>query len=150
MQERNKLQTEFSNITKQPFFKRELDQDSFQKVNDLSNKVDERERQIKETKASILALEEQQKKLTEENRGLKLERDTYHEELERMRVQMDPSNLTLAEIQRRIHDLDPSMFRQAMKDLHYEGNEPIWAKFDFLERMKIGPNNQPLDENDPF
>jgi len=150
IQERNKLQQEFQNITKQPFFKRELDQEAFKRVNDLAAKVEERERQIKETKASVLGLEEQQRKLTEENRGLKLERDTYHEELERMRVQMDPSNLTLAEIQRRIHDLDPSLFRQAMKDLHFDGNEPVWAKFDFLERMKIGPNNQPLDETDPF
>lgn len=37
-----------------------------------------------------------------------------------------------------------------MKDLHYDGEEPIWAKFEFLEKMKLGPNNQPLDENDPF
>ena len=25
----------------------------------------------------------------------------------------------------------------------------MWAKFDFMERMKLGPNNQPIDENDP-
>lgn len=37
-----------------------------------------------------------------------------------------------------------------MKDLHYDGEEPIWAKFEFLEKMKLGPNNQPIDEKDPF
>lgn len=37
-----------------------------------------------------------------------------------------------------------------MKDLHYDGEEPIWAKFDFMEKMKLGPNNQPLDEKDPY
>ncbi len=63
---------------------------------------------------------------------------------------MDPSNLTLSDIQKRIHDIDPSLFRQAMKDLHYDGTEPLWAKFDFMEKMKMGPNNQPLDETDPF
>ena len=83
-------------------------------------------------------------------RGLKVDRDTYSEEIERLRLQMDPSNLTLAEIQRRIHDIDPSMFRQVMKDLHYDGEEPVWAKFDFMEKLKLGPNNQPLDETDPF
>ena len=31
-------------------------------------------------------------------RGLKVDRDTYSEEIERLRLQMDPSNLTLAEI----------------------------------------------------
>lgn len=40
------------------------------------------------------------------------------------------------------------MFRQVMKDLKYDGEEPIWAKFDFMERLKIGPDNKPLDEND--
>ncbi len=54
---------------------------------------------------------------------------------------MDPSNLTLSDIQKRIHDIDPSLFRQAMKDLHYDGTEPLWAKFDFMEKMKMGPNN---------
>ena len=37
-----------------------------------------------------------------------------------------------------------------MKDLHYDGSQPMWAKFDFMERMKLGPNNQPIDENDPI
>jgi hypothetical protein len=41
------------------------------------------------------------------------------------------------------------MFRQVMKDLKYDGEEPIWAKFDFMERMRLGPDNKPLDENDP-
>lgn len=36
-----------------------------------------------------------------------------------------------------------------MKDLKYDGEDPVWAKFDFMERMKLGPNNQALDENDP-
>ena len=36
-----------------------------------------------------------------------------------------------------------------MKDLQYDGDEPRWAKNDFLERLRIGPNNQPIDENDP-
>lgn len=37
-----------------------------------------------------------------------------------------------------------------MKDLQYDGEEPLWAKFDFMEKLKLGPNNQPLDETDPF
>lgn len=35
-----------------------------------------------------------------------------------------------------------------MKDLQYDGDEPIWAKFDFMEKLKLGPDNKPLDEND--
>jgi len=58
--------------------------------------------------------------------------------------------MSLADIQKKIHDLDPSMFRQVMKDLKYDGDEPIWAKFDFMERLKLGaPGGQEIDENDP-
>ena len=88
--------------------------------------------------------------MLEENRSLKVERDTYSEEIERLRLQLDPNALSLQDIQKRIHDLDPSMFRQVMKDLQYDGDEPLWAKFDFMEKMKLGPNNQPIDEKDPF
>ncbi len=105
---------------------------------------------MKETKANIITMEEQIRKCNEEGRSLKIDRDTYHDEIERLRLQMDPSNLTLADIQKKIHDIDPSSFRQVMKDLHYDGEEPVWAKFDFMERLKLGPNNQPIDENDPF
>ena len=34
-----------------------------------------------------------------------------------------------------------------MKDLKYDGDEPDWAKLDFMERMKIGGTHQ-VDEND--
>jgi len=56
-------------------------------------------------------------------------------------MQLDPSTLSLGDIQKKIHDLDPSLFRQVMKDLKYDGDEPIWAKFDFMERLRLGPNN---------
>jgi hypothetical protein len=69
---------------------------------------------------------------------VKAEKDLAVEELERLRNQLDPNAMSLADIQRKIHDLDPSLFRQVMKDLKYDGAEPIWAKFDFLERVKLG------------
>ena len=61
---------------------------------------------------------------------------------------MDPSTLSLADIQKKLHELDPSKFREVMKDLKYDGEEPDWAKLDFMERMKIG--NQEVDEKDPM
>jgi hypothetical protein len=57
--------------------------------------------------------------------------------------------MNIVDIQKKIHSLDPTLFRQVMKDLKYDGDEPVWAKFEFMERMRIGPNNQPFDENDP-
>jgi hypothetical protein len=61
---------------------------------------------------------------------------------------MDPSTLSLADIQRKLHELDPSKFREVMKDLKYDGDEPDWAKLDFMQRMKIGAADQQVDEND--
>ena len=58
MIERNKLQSEFDTITKQPFFKRELDQNSFNKHNELSNKIDQKDRAVKESKANIIKVDE--------------------------------------------------------------------------------------------
>jgi len=81
------------------------------------------------------------RQLNEEQRNTKIERETYNDEIERLRNQIDPSAMSLADIQKKIHDLDPSLFRQVMKDLNYDGEEPVWAKFDFMERLKLGPNN---------
>ncbi|CDW86689.1 protein fantom [Stylonychia lemnae] len=147
--QRDELQQQFGQVTKQPFFKREMDQNAFQQNNSLQNKSEELDKLIKDSKANFMTIDEEIRKLKEEEKNLKIDRDIYQDEIDRMRMQMDPSNLSLAEIQRRIHELDPSMFRQVMKDLHYDGDEPVWAKFDFLERLRIGPNNQPIDENDP-
>jgi len=65
---------------------------------------------------------------------------------------MDPNQLTLSEIQRRIYNLDPSLFRQVMHDLKYDGDEPVWAKFDFLERIRMAgsKDGEPIDESNPF
>ena len=57
--------------------------------------------------------------------------------------------MTLAEIQKKLFELDPTLFRQAMKDLKYDGNEPIWTKLDFADRLNIGSNHN-FDENDPL
>jgi len=73
----------------------------------------------------------------------------YKEENERLQMQLDPNPLSLPDIQKKIYELDPSMFRQVMKDLKYDGEEPLWYKYEFMEKMKLGPNNEPLDENDP-
>ena len=91
--------------------------------------------------------DEKLREINEETRQVRGERDAYNEEIERLRMQMDPSTLSLADIQKKLHELDPSMFRQVMKDLKYDGDEPDWAKLDFMERMKIGGSHQ-VDEND--
>jgi hypothetical protein len=58
----------------------------------------------------------------------------------------------LEDIHRKLRDLDPSLYREAMSDLQYEGAEPLWAKYDFLERIRmLGADGKmdPMDESDP-
>jgi|LauGreDrversion4_2_1035121.scaffolds.fasta_scaffold771273_2 uncharacterized protein YlxW (UPF0749 family) len=35
-----------------------------------------------------------------------------------------------------------------MKDLHYDGEDPAWAKVDFLEKLNLNAGG-PVDEKDP-
>lgn len=105
------MQREFDTITRQPFFKREADQNHFKRIQEMEKKMDEKERDIKATKTNIIKMEEESRNLNDEHRNLKGERDTYQEEIERLRIQLDPNSLSLADIQKKIHELDPSLFR---------------------------------------
>ena len=104
-------------MSKQPFFKRETDQGTFKRISDLEKSISDRERTIKDSKEAIVKADEKIRDLNEEHRSIKAERDAYNEEIERLRMQMDPSSLSLADIQKKIHELDPSKFREVMKDL---------------------------------
>lgn len=84
-EEKNRLQREFDTITKQPFFKRESDQSSFKRISDLQGKIDERDRGIKEAKDTLIKTEEQMRQLVDEQRSVKIDRETYNEEIERLR-----------------------------------------------------------------
>ena len=37
-----------------------------------------------------------------------------------------------------------------MKDLKYEGEEPIWAKFDFIERIRADEDVHQFDPDNAF
>ena len=48
---------------------------------------------------------------------------------------MDPSGLTLEQVQAKLKLEDPARYRQAMRDLKYTGEEPNWIKKDFLDKF---------------
>jgi chromosome segregation ATPase len=145
--EKERLQKEFENVTRQPFFKRESDQTVFKKISELQTKIEEKDRNIKVTKDSIVRLTESIRSLNEEQKDIKRELESYNDEVGKLRTHYDPNALSLQDIQKRIHEIDPSMFRQVMEDLRYNGEEPLWAKLKFMESLKI--DKEPIDENDP-
>lgn len=74
------------------------------------------------------------------------------DEINRIRYIQDPSQLTLEDIHQKLRDIDPNLYREAMANLDFEGNEPVWARYDFLERIRmLGKDGQadPMDETNP-
>lgn len=149
--QRNRMQREFDALQKQPFFKRESDQSSFQRINELQKLISERELAIKGSREVIVKADEKLRELNEEQRNVAADKDAYKEEIDRLDMQLDPTALSMADIQRKLHDLDPSKFREVMKDLKYDGEEPVWAQMDFMERLNLGQKGGAVgdDVNDP-
>lgn len=52
----------------------------------MENKINERERDIRKAKESIMKHDEEIRSFTEEMGNMKIERDTFHEEIERFKV----------------------------------------------------------------
>ena len=61
-------------------------------------KLDNKDREIKTSKTHIIKMEEESRALNDDLRNLKVERDTFQEEIERLRIQLDPNSLSLADI----------------------------------------------------
>ena len=70
-------------------------------------------------------------------------------ENERVRTNFDSKDgMNIMDVQRTLYNLDPSAFRETMKQLHFDGDEPLWAKIDFLEKYNLG-GSRTIDPNDP-
>ena len=68
---------------------------------------------------------------------LSLEAEKYMDEINRIRYIEDPSQLTLEDIHKKLREIDPNLYREAMHDLEFEGSQPVWARYDFLERIRM-------------
>jgi chromosome segregation ATPase len=55
--ERDRLEKEFDMITKQPFFKRETDSSHFKTLQELQKRADDKDRDIRKTKESIVKMD---------------------------------------------------------------------------------------------
>ena len=96
--ERNQLQKEFDLIMKQPFFKKENDQNNLQKLTSLQQQIDQQEAELKKSRANILKYEEEHKELSDEINGLNKDKQFYNEELKKMNTYNDPHGLTVDQI----------------------------------------------------
>lgn len=144
--ERNNLQSKLTSLLTDPFFRRE-EGDQFAK--------------------KMRSLEEENKSLKEELSKFREERDKRDEELKKLREEYDsmtgdmrhakvhgtgyPFKMTggavdLNEMKKALMSMDPSVFRATMDQLTYDGDEPLWAKIDFLEQLGVDVG---VDTSDP-
>lgn len=70
-------------------------------------------------------------------------------ENDRVRTNFESKDgMNIMDVQRTLYNLDPSSFRETMKQLKFDGDEPLWAKIDFLEKYNLGGARR-YDPNDP-
>lgn len=126
----------FENIMKQPFFKKESDQTNYQRLKDVQKNLDTTEIELKKKRAEIIKSEEEIQQFSQEQRQIQSDINSYTQGLNKINAYIDPSGLTVDQIRSKLEQEDPSMFRQVMRDLNFEGEEPIWEKMDMLEKIQ--------------
>ena len=142
--EKQSMQTRIIDLCETPFFKNAGAQ------NNTWRRLQETEKEITELKILNQRYKDiavktgvDTEKQVEQLRVLEQERDLYRDQNMQMKVRYEGSGLNPDDIQRLLKENDPSKFRAEMEKLHYEGQEPIWARLDFLER----PGD--FDDTDP-
>ena len=130
------MQSELDAVLRQPFFRKEADQQNYKKVEELNKKIDREDTQLKDARANILKHDKEMKDLLDEERHLKEEKEFYGADLRKLNTYMDASGLSIQQIRFKLQQEDPSLFRQAMEDLDLVGDEPGWEKQDILDRIE--------------
>ena len=123
------------NILRQPFFKREHDANDHDKLTTLEKQIDAEEIALKRTRDNILKYQEEHRELSEKTKNLADDTKFYTGERRKLEVHVDAGGLTLDQIRRKLQEVDPSRFREVMKDLNYMGDEPEWEKRELLDKV---------------
>ena len=146
IQERDDYQNKLTVLLTDPFFRRESASEFFKKISDL-------EEQNKKLNKQLEELKEESKSKEGELSKLKLDYNSALDEKQHNAAQkgvhpfkMVGDTVDLGEMKKALMSMDPSVFRATMDRLNYDGDEPIWAKIDFLEQIGIDLN---ADSRDP-
>lgn len=127
-QERDRMQNDFDGLMRQPFFREQADNANLVDLERKQSALDQREREILKMQSNIQKYGIETQQNVEKFRVVQDERDTFQEDLSKMKVHMDPSSISLNDIMKKLRTEDPSNFRQVMSDLEYQGKDPNWYK----------------------
>ena len=144
--ERNEYQSKLTSLLTDPFFRREAGNEVSQKINNL-------ESENRDLKDRLEQTSEEKMKRDEELNKLKSDFNVISDENHHKSVQgrsgyafnMGDGSLDLNEMKKALMSMDPSVFRLTMDQLKYDGDEPLWAKIDFLEQLGVDISYDPKD-----
>ena len=134
-QDRDRLQNEFNNIMRQPFFARQSDDSDMQVYNNLKEKIDQRDREIAASVNVIQKTQKEKERVDDEIKAMTEVKYKYEDDIAKMNAHMDPSSITLGDMMKKLQREDPSRFREVMTDLEYDGREPIWYQMTYEEQL---------------
>ena len=83
---------------RQPFFKREADQNNMERVTELQTNIDKKEAKIRDSKAKFSNAEKDLLKLKREYKQTADEVQTLKNNLNKMKAHIDPETLTLDDV----------------------------------------------------
>ena len=147
IQERDDYQNKLTSLLTDPFFRRESTNEVVKKIHDLEEENKKLKQQLDEIKENAKEKDDELAKLKKEyNVAIDERHHTMAHGGGMYPFKMEGGNVDLAEMKKALMSMDPSVFRATMDHLNYGGEEPIWAKIDFLEQLGIDVN---ADSKDP-
>ena len=122
--DRDALQAQFDQIMRQPFFQKESDQEHTAKLEALQGTIEKQERAIEAAQRAVNSGIKEAAAIEAETNKLAKEKETYQDELTKIRVHIDPKSLTLSDVMKKLRQEDECRFREVLSDLDYEGKDP--------------------------
>jgi hypothetical protein len=118
-------------------------------ANKITNMGDENkklEQEIEDLKDTLKERDDELAKIKKDFNIVTGERNDYINRTRHIQLKFgEGEELNLAEMQKALMTMDPSVFRDTMENLKYDGDEPIWAKIDFLEQIGVDTKVNPKD-----
>ena len=145
IRERDELQSKLTSILTDPFFRKEAGNELSQRMHHLEDENLDLKNELQELKEAKIKQEEELGKIRDKEYHYKDGQDPVGSYPTQYPFKMG-ENVDLDEMKKALMSMDPTVFRMTMDQLSYDGDEPIWAKMDFLEQMGADPTS---DKNDP-
>ena len=143
--EKLELERKLTSILTDPFFRREADNEYSKKMHELESENEKMREQLDKFNEEKNLKDEELHKLRNDYSKIS---DEHHHKIVNgtgYNFKMDGTIVDLDEMKKALLSMDPSVFRATMGQINHDGDEPLWAKIDFLEQMGVDIDGDPSD-----